>query len=224
MDKTRESQYQIQVETYKEKGPVEMGLTTSHLWRTDPRHLGFLLARYKFCAKMLAGKQRVLEVGCGDGFGVSVVRQTVESVHGIDFDPVFVQNARQVNAERTNVSFAELDITKTCPGEQYDAVYSLDVIEHISKEQEKDYMKNCCKSLKPEGVLIIGTPNICASQYASVWSQVGHINMKDEKSLRALLLDYFSNVFIFSMNDEVIHTGFYPMAHYLMAIAVDCRI
>ena len=31
---------------------------------------------------------------------------------------------------------------------------------------------------------------------------------------------FFHNVFIFSMNDEVIHTGFYPMAHYLWAIGV----
>ena len=29
---------------------------------------------------------------------------------------------------------------------------------------------------------------------------------------------HFRNVFIFSMNDEVVHTGFYPMAHYLFAL------
>lgn len=28
---------------------------------------------------------------------------------------------------------------------------------------------------------------------------------------------YFHNVFMFSMNDEVVHTGFHPMAHYLLA-------
>jgi hypothetical protein len=29
---------------------------------------------------------------------------------------------------------------------------------------------------------------------------------------------FFHHVFIFSMNDEVVHTGFYPMAHYLLAL------
>jgi len=31
---------------------------------------------------------------------------------------------------------------------------------------------------------------------------------------------FFRNIFIFSMNDEVVHTGFHPMAHYLFAIGV----
>jgi len=30
-------------------------------------------------------------------------------------------------------------------------------------------------------------------------------------------------VFVFSMNDEVVHTGFYPMAHYLLAVACHRR-
>lgn len=91
--KTKEAQ-KIQFDTYQERGPVQLGPWTSHIWRTDPRHLGFLLARYKFCAKMLAGKPEVLEVGCGDAFGTMVVLQTVGSVHGIDFEPLVIEDAR----------------------------------------------------------------------------------------------------------------------------------
>jgi hypothetical protein len=32
------------------------------------------------------------------------------------------------------------------------------------------------------------------------------------------MAEHFENVFVFSMNDEVVHTGFTPMAHYLLAI------
>jgi hypothetical protein len=28
---------------------------------------------------------------------------------------------------------------------------------------------------------------------------------------------------MFSMNDEVVHTGFYPMAHYLLGVACHRR-
>lgn len=222
-NKTKEPQYQIQVETYNEKGLCQLGLMTSHIWRSDPRHLGFLLARYKFCAKMLMGKKTVLEVGCGDGFGVPIVLQSVKSVHGVDFDPIFIENAKQINAERVDVSFEVIDITKQQVEGKFDAVYSLDVIEHIDAKDEDIYMRHICEVLNKDGVCIIGTPNIFSSQHASIWSQEGHINMKDESSLRELLLKYFENVFIFSMNDEVVHTGFYPMAHYLMAIAVGVR-
>lgn len=220
---TKEPQYQIQVDTYQEKGPALLGLTTSHLWRTDPRHLGFLLARYKFCAKMLAGKKAVLEVGCGDGFGLPVVLQSVSSIHAVDFDPLFIDNAKKLNAERKGLSFEILDVTKVQLTGKYDAVYSLDVLEHISKEHEETFMANICSVLSAEGVCIIGTPNIYAGQHASIWSQQGHINLKDEKALRELLLDFFQNVFIFSMNDEVVHTGFYPMAHYLIGIACGIK-
>jgi hypothetical protein len=33
-----------------------------------------------------------------------------------------------------------------------------------------------------------------------------------------LLSQFFHNVFIFSMNDEVVHTGFHPMAHYIIGL------
>jgi 2-polyprenyl-3-methyl-5-hydroxy-6-metoxy-1,4-benzoquinol methylase len=222
--KTKEPQYQIQIETFNEKGLSQLGLMTSHIWRTDPRHLGFLLSRYKFCAKMLTGKNSVLEVGCGDGFGIPIVLQSVKSVHATDFDPLFIANAKQINAERTGVSFQVLDITKQKIDQKFDAVYSLDVIEHIDAKEENVYLSHICEALPKDGLCIIGTPNINSSQYASIWSQQGHINMKDEHSLRELLLKYFTNVFIFSMNDEVVHTGYYPMAHYLMAIAVGPRV
>ena len=34
---------------------------------------------------------------------------------------------------------------------------------------------------------------------------------------------FFHNVFIFSMNDEVVHTGYAPMAHYLLALGCTLR-
>ena len=34
---------------------------------------------------------------------------------------------------------------------------------------------------------------------------------------------YFENSFLFSMNDEVVHTGFGPMAHYLIILGVGLK-
>ena len=38
-----------------------------------------------------------------------------------------------------------------------------------------------------------------------------------------ILEKYFKNVFLFSMNDEVVHTGFSKMAHYLICLCVGAR-
>jgi hypothetical protein len=38
-----------------------------------------------------------------------------------------------------------------------------------------------------------------------------------------LLQEFFHNVFIFCMNDEVLHTGFHKMAHYIFALGCTLR-
>jgi hypothetical protein len=34
---------------------------------------------------------------------------------------------------------------------------------------------------------------------------------------------YFDHVFMFSMNDEVVHTGYFPMAQYLFALCTGVK-
>jgi len=219
--KAKECQYNIQFETIKKRGAIKLGPTASHLWRNDPRHLSFLLARYKFCAKMLAGKKNVLEVGCGDAFGTRLVLQTAPKVHAIDFDPLFINCAKkQYKKENLNITFQVTDITKKSPDHGiFDGAYALDFIEHIKADVEKTAMNNICRVLVKDAVFILGTPNITAKKYAGLDSREGHVNLKSADDLKGLLECYFNNVFIFSMNDEVTHTGFYPMANYLLAAA-----
>ncbi|MES2121513.1 MAG: hypothetical protein V4492_01905, partial [Chlamydiota bacterium] len=63
-----------------------LGPWTSYSYIHDPRHLTFVLARYKFCAKMLEGSDTVVEIGCGDGFGIPIMAHAVKHVHCIDWD------------------------------------------------------------------------------------------------------------------------------------------
>jgi hypothetical protein len=63
-------------------------------------------------------------------------------------------------------------------------------------------------------------PSLESQIYASPQSKEGHINCKTGMSLKKTLEKHFKNVFLFSMNDEVIHTGYYPMAHYLLALCI----
>lgn len=223
---TMEAQNAPQIVDYRSKGPCTMGPWTSHIWRSDPRHLSFLLARYKFVAKMLEGKQKVLEVGCGDAFGTQIVLQTVESLHGLDFEPLVLHDAearyRAEGCSRIGFSLHDV-VAERVPGGPYDAAFSLDVIEHISNVQEAQFLEHIVEGLTPSGVLILGTPNLTASAYASPASMEGHINLKSARALKALLLTYFENVFSFSMNDEVVHTGYAPMAHYLFAVGSGLR-
>jgi 2-polyprenyl-3-methyl-5-hydroxy-6-metoxy-1,4-benzoquinol methylase len=222
--RTKEPQYDITLTELEKRGPFPMGPVASYIYRGDTRRLGILLSRYKFCSKMLAGKASAVEIGCGDGFGMKVVLQTVKRVDGVDFDPVFTGWCEdQARREGFNSRFQTLDLTKKAPAGAYEAAYSLDVIEHIPEKLERRFVGNICKALTKDAVCIIGTPNITAHEHASPPSRAGHINLKSADTLRALLSRYFENVFIFSMNDEVVHTGFHPMAHYLFAVCAGLR-
>jgi 2-polyprenyl-3-methyl-5-hydroxy-6-metoxy-1,4-benzoquinol methylase len=105
----------------------------------------------------------------------------------------------------------------------FDGAYSLDVLEHIPPEEERTFVRNLARSLTEYGVLLIGTPSIQSQAHASPQSRAGHVNCKDHHGLKGLLSEFFHNVFLFSMNDEVVHTGFYPMAHYLIALCCSRR-
>ena len=223
--KAKEPQNQIQLDKYDASGPVQFGPWTSFAWRNDPRHLGFTLARYKFVAKMLSGKKSVLEAGCGDGVGIPVLLQEVGSIHCIDADSHVLQDVenRCQTEALSACSFECLDLTKCRPKGSFDGAFSLDVIEHIPGELEHMFMENLCATLSPHSVLIIGTPNITAAAYTGDIDYNGHINLQSAEKLRALMSRYFENVFMFSMNDEVVHTGFAPMAHYLLAMGATLR-
>ena len=82
---------------------------------------------------------------------------------------------------------------------------------------------NIVNSLHDRGRLIVGTPSLEGQTYASEPSRMLHINCMSGEGLRALAKRFFHHVFMFSMNDEVVHTGFMPMAHYLFALCIEPR-
>ena len=51
---------------------ITLGPWTSFSFLSDPKHVSFVLARYKFVSKMLADKSTILEIGCGDGVGFKI--------------------------------------------------------------------------------------------------------------------------------------------------------
>jgi len=210
---TGEPQYRDAIELMK-KRPERMGLMSGWSWHDDPKRFVFYLSRYKFVAKMLEGTGHVLEVGCGDGFGTRIVVQAVKQVTAVDFDPEFVQSAKEIMSERWPFTCLQHDVTvRPVPGE-FDAVYSLDVLEHVPPASEERFIANMIAALKPEGVAIIGTPSLQSQAHASAHSRQGHVNCKDQRDLKRLMQRYFNQVFVFSMNDEVVHTGHHAMSHY----------
>jgi NADP-dependent 3-hydroxy acid dehydrogenase YdfG/2-polyprenyl-3-methyl-5-hydroxy-6-metoxy-1,4-benzoquinol methylase len=223
IDKSKLSQneaYRIGTEEQFKTELIKLGPWTSHSLIKDPKHMCFSLSRYKFVAKMLTGKESIMEVGCGDCFGIPIVAQVAKKVLAIDRDPRNVNDAKERLSILKNIEFKHMDMCKAIPQEQFDGIYSIDVLEHLELNQENIFMTNISKSLKEDGICIIGTPNIVAEKFSEDYSGIQHINLKSHDDLKNLMGRYFKNILMFSMNDEIIHTGYAPMAHYLFAIGI----
>jgi 2-polyprenyl-3-methyl-5-hydroxy-6-metoxy-1,4-benzoquinol methylase len=202
--------------------PVSFGPMHTYQWRHSPRRLLFTTSYYKFAAKMIGGpSKRVLDIGCGEGLGTWLLAKECGYARGVDFDEDSINTAK-ANWADDSIDFFCGDVLKQ-PAKDYDAVVNFDVIEHIMPEHADAFVQGMVDNLGPYGIGIIGTPNITTRQYASAVTNAGHVNMYDGERLKETMGRFFTQVFMFGANDEVVHTGFLPMCHYLIAMGVRPR-
>ena len=96
---------------------------------------------------------RMLDIGCGNGSSMLVLRQYGWSVEGIDFDEHSIAQAR---ARHLNAKVGDLRMINYPTG-SFDAILMNHVIEHIPNPV--DLLRECLRILKPGGVLVALTPN-----------------------------------------------------------------
>jgi 2-polyprenyl-3-methyl-5-hydroxy-6-metoxy-1,4-benzoquinol methylase len=100
----------------------------------------------------------VLDVGCGMGFALmSLQDMGYKVIEGIDIDQGQVESCRskKLNVTRVDDSVTYLS-EKT---EQYDLIIALDVIEHMPKSAQLNFVRSIQRSIKPGGKFICTVPN-----------------------------------------------------------------
>ena len=197
---------------------IKLGNITSEDFINDPKRLGITLSRYKFVGKMFEGFNSVLEVGAGDGFKSISLKNSFRSLTLTDIN----KNKKisfDKNYKLKNINFEINNFINKPLKKKFDGIFALDVLEHIEKKNEKKFILNLKKSLKEDGSLIIGMPSLQSQKYASRLAKKEHVNCKTKKQLQNFLKKYFKCVYMFSMNDEVLHTGFDDLSHYIIGLA-----
>jgi 2-polyprenyl-3-methyl-5-hydroxy-6-metoxy-1,4-benzoquinol methylase len=198
----------------------KFGINAGQAWYTDPRQFFISLSRYKFVAKIISGKKNVLEIGCSDGFKSRIVKQEVKNLDLCDIDTYLLENAKSNLSKKWKTKIFFHDFIKKPTVKKYDAIYLLDVLEHISPRDEKRFIRNIVKSLNKNGILIFGLPSKEFQKFSRPTSVSGHINCKTATQLKKLMEKFFHNVIIFSMNDEIVHTGFEKMSCYFFSLCL----
>lgn len=202
---------------------VTLGRHISYWFRKSPRRALHSMAYYKFAAMIIGAQKSVLDVGCGEGLGTWLLAKECGRATGIDLDTDAISVAKD-NWNDPSIDFVEDDFISGNYSRPLDAVVNFDVIEHIHPDHVDAFHKKICSVLNKNGILIIGTPNFYSQQYASAITNVGHINVYTPENLELQMRSFFRHVFMFSANDELVHTGFAKLAHYLIVVCCNKRI
>lgn len=212
--------------TQKEEKNIQLGPHSSYEWMNSRRALLFTAARYKFAMKMIGniydgGEKQILDLGCSDGYGTYFVAEHAKKVVGVDFDEEAIGFAMN-HLESSNMSFIQDDFMGKTYG-KFDGVVSFDVLEHIYPENVKEYMNTVLQNMKDTGTFVVGTPSLESQQYSKENVKGAHVNVYRGEDLYHTLKQYFHNVYMFTQNDEIIHTGHFRMANYLIAVCSNKR-
>lgn len=220
--KEEKSNWACVSELIKNQPPIELGKYASYWFYNTPRRMLHSLSYYKFAAKMIGSEKRVLDVGCNEGLGTYLLAKECGFAKGLDFDEEAICTA-QMNFPGDNLTFEVADFLTHTYRDIWDAVTSFDTIEHIFPEHKDNFWHSLKASLKPEGIAIIGTPSAISQQFASPVSRQGHINIYTPERLEEEMKAHFTHVFMFAAHDEIVHTGYLPLAHYLFAVGCKKR-
>lgn len=212
-----------------QSGRQALGPLASHSWREQPEHIAFQLARYRAANALIGNAERVVEFGAGEGIGVGILSKGRTEYYGIDIDQDSLGIARDQYEGVPNVTFRGDDCLGYLDkllnaGNPWDAVVSIDVIEHIDRSSEETFMENAHGLVNSEtGMLVVGTPSASFSHLASPQSQIGHINLYTHDRLYALMAKHFWIVQSFGMQDTAMHLGHKDARHYLLMCGISPR-
>ena len=141
--------------------------------------------RYHFAAALVAGKE-VLDVACGAGYGSALLAQKCRRVTGIDISADAIAHAKVRYGAVASLEFRQGDCAALpFPDASFDAVVSFETIEHI--EAPERFLDEIGRVLRPEGLLILSSPNRPEYSERRGFTNPYHVRELDRTELAALL-------------------------------------
>lgn len=163
-----------------------------------PDHLDDEILYYGGSEKMAASQQRdfvpyfrdapgkILEVGCGRGAMLSLLKDEAIASYGIDLSATTVEYCRSKGLEviQTDV-FSHL---RDLPAESLGGIFCAHVIEHMQPTDAIEFLRHSHRVLRTGGNLILITPHAKDLRMTErFWMDITHVRPYPEKLLRFLL-------------------------------------
>lgn len=149
-------------------------------------------SRYQFVREVIAGC-RLLDIGCGDGYGSYYLAQHAANVTAIDIAPEVIAQAQERYRHPT-LAFRVMDCTRLgFSTGHFDVITSFEMIEHV--ERVDDFLQETARVLAPNGTFFVSTPNKYG--YVAAGHNPFHVTEYTLQEFRELLSRHFLVVEIY---------------------------
>jgi len=159
------------------------------------------IATYRFAEQFTRGK-RVLDYGCGSGYGAAQIAQTARSVDAVDVAPDAIAYA-QSEFKGENLRFAVVAPDKPLPfpDASFDTVLSFQVFEHV--DDTAHYLSEIRRVLAPGGQLVLATPDRSTRLLPGQrpWNR-WHLHEYSRAELASVLRRHFREVQVLGMTGQ----------------------
>ncbi|MCO1360003.1 glycoside hydrolase family 99-like domain-containing protein [Burkholderia multivorans] len=152
--------------------------------------------RYLIARKLAAGLH-VLDIACGEGYGSYALSRTAASVVGVDISDDAIRHAQSAYGDKANNltfvvgSAADIPLADA----SVDLVVSFETIEH--HDQHEAMMREIKRVLRPDGLVIISSPNKYEYSDVSGYSNPWHVKELYLNEFESLLRAQFSQVALY---------------------------
>lgn len=155
------------------------------------------LSRYEFAKRFATGK-RVLDAGCGSGYGAAELAKVAAKVTAIDAAQDAVDYARDCYPA-TNLRFAQ-GLCTALPTGAFDLITAFEVIEHL--QDWRGLLSEAHRVLAPGGRFIVSTPNklYYAESRRGSGANPFHVHEFEYAEFREELQRVFGHVALFTQN------------------------
>ena len=142
--------------------------------------------------KDLVVDKKILDLACGEGFGSNYLSDFGKKVVGVDLSYSAIKHAKSKYIKK-NLDFIQASATNLpFINEDFDIVVSFETIEHL--EEQDEMLSEIVRVLKPDGCLIISSPNKPIYNKYRIEPNEYHLKELDFDELNLLLKKYFVNI------------------------------
>jgi GT2 family glycosyltransferase/2-polyprenyl-3-methyl-5-hydroxy-6-metoxy-1,4-benzoquinol methylase/glycosyltransferase involved in cell wall biosynthesis len=147
--------------------------------------------RYAVALDVIKGRA-VLDVACGEGYGSSLMADVAHTVVGVDISDEAVCHA-SYHYKKQNLKFFQGSATKLAfPNDSFDVVVSFETIEHLAQQEEM--LLEVRRVLRPNGLLIISSPNRPVYSEESAEHNEFHVRELDFTEFHLILKSQFPEI------------------------------